>query len=94
MIVENNLPAVELVLGLFSFGALVASVGLLFFARWARPIFSVGVLVTTAGTIFSGPLVQSSLETAIFEVGMVLDGALIAVMYFSEVKHEFDVTNS
>tara|TARA_R110001599_G_scaffold258796_1_gene459081 strand:+ start:175 stop:579 length:405 start_codon:yes stop_codon:yes gene_type:complete len=91
---QNDLPIIEWVLGVFALFALIASVGIIFFARWARSVYLIGVVVTTAGTVFSGPLVQSSLETGIYEVGMVTDGLLIALMYFSEVKNEFATTNS
>lgn len=89
---ESDLPVVDWVLGVFALGALVSMIGMLVLARWARPLFTVCVLTTTAGMVLSGPVVQSPMETAIYEVGTVLDGVLIALMYFSEIRHEFSKT--
>jgi hypothetical protein len=69
---------------------MAANIGLLFFSRWSRPVFVVGVLLTTAATAFAGPFVATAREAAVYEFGLLLDGFIIALAYFSEAKVYFE----
>ncbi|WP_372836255.1 hypothetical protein [Pontibacterium sp.] len=89
---QTDLSIIDWVLAAFALGAIVSLIGMFTFSKWARPLFSICVLATTSGMVLTGPVVQTALETAIYEVSMVLDGALIALMYFSEIRNEFSVS--
>ena len=73
-----------------AFMAGAANIGLLFFARWARPVFSMCVIGASLATAFDGPFVATALEATIYELGLLLDGFIIALMYFSEAKKHFE----
>ena len=87
---EKDLTAVDI----FGFGAallaVAANIGLLFFARWSRPVFVIGVLSATAATAFAGPFVATAREAAVYEFGLLLDGFIIALAYCSEAKVYFE----
>lgn len=70
-------------------GCLVASVGLLFLARWARPAFAVTLAGVTATTLFTGPSVTNALDAFFYEVTLLLDGFILALAYFSDARHYF-----
>ena len=81
------------VIDYFGFAAVLsaaaANIGLLFFARWSRPVFAAGVVAATIATAFSGPFVATALEAFAYEAGLLLDGIIIALAYFSEAKVYF-----
>jgi uncharacterized membrane protein len=93
-LLEESFNMYEVFLFLFALAALVALIGLIFFTRWSRPVFAIGVFVTTAGMFYSTPVVQSALEAAICQVALVIEGMIIAIAYFSELKHEFKNKNT
>ena len=92
--VEADLEADFTVIDYFGYTsalfAVAANIGLLFFARWSRPVFAAGVVATTIVTAFSGPFVATALEAFVYEVGLLLDGFIIALAYFSEARVYFE----
>jgi len=91
---EKSMTSADIILTIFAFAAIVANIGLLFFVSWAKALFLISVIITTFGMAFSEPVVQSALETAMFEVGIIIDGAIVALIYFSNIKHEFVTSTS
>lgn len=91
--VGASLTIYDVFLFSFALSTSVALIGLIYFTRWARPIFAIGVFVTTAGIFYSKPVVYSALEAAICEVSLVIDGMIIALAYFSDLKNEFKSKN-
>ena len=74
----------------------IANIELVFFGRVARIVFTVGTVVLTIGTLCYGPVVQSAISNTLQQIVSILDGAIIALMYFSDVKYFFekkDITN-
>lgn len=71
-------------------GCLVASVGLLFLARWARPAYAVTLAGVTVTTLFTGPSVSNEVDAFFYEVTLLLDGFILALAYFSEARHYFE----
>jgi hypothetical protein len=69
---------------------LVANIGILFFASWSRLIFTIGLFLSCAGMFLYGPVVRTGLETSFYEVGMIVDGLIIGLMYFSEISEHFE----
>ncbi len=74
--------------------SVVANIGLLFFARWSRPAFAGSVVAVTAATLFTGPSVTAAIEAFFSETVLLLDGFIIAVNYFSDVRHSFTKADS
>jgi len=68
----------------------IGNIGLLFFAWWSRPLFAAGVVAASVATVFDGPVVTTAPEAFIFEMGLLLDGFMIALAYFSEAKVYFE----
>lgn len=75
----------------FGFGvaALIASIALLFFARWSRHVFALATIVITLLILFTGPLAVTAPEMFFLSVDMLLAGFIIALAYFSDAKVYF-----
>ena len=69
---------------------LTANIGLFFFANWARIVFTVGVIFCSIGMLWFGPTVQSAIERTFGEIVLISDGAIIALLYFSDVKYFYE----
>ena len=67
-----------------------ASIGLLFFARWSRPVYAASTVAVTVATLFAGPSVSTAMEVFFSEVVLLLDGFIIGTAYFSDVRHCFE----
>ena len=70
--------------------SIVAGVGLLFFATWARHAYAASVVAITGATLFAGPSVSTALEMFFSEVTLLMDGFVIGVAYFSDARHYFE----
>lgn len=69
---------------------LAGLIGLFFFKRWARTL---SLCLTILGLVFGaslGPYLQSGPETALWEAGAMLWGAILALSYFSPVSARFE----
>ena len=67
-----------------------SSVGLLFFLRWSRPTFVAAVIASLASILFSGPLVATSHVAFMYGARHFVDGIIISLLYFSEIKVYFE----
>jgi hypothetical protein len=68
----------------------VATIGLFFFARWSRAVYAVTAIAVMISTLFAGPSVATALDNFSNEAVLLLDGAIIALAYFSNVRHHFE----
>ena len=91
---ENEPETVDVSGLILALIALTGIVGLLFFTKWSRPVFLFGVISTIIITIFTGPTVLTAQETFIYELSSLIDGVIITLSYFSEVKIHFDKKNT
>ena len=87
---EEDFTFIEILGFVVALLAVAANIGLLFFARWSRPVFAAGVVASCIVTAFNGPFVATALEESIYEVGLLLDGFIIALTYFSDAKVYFE----
>jgi hypothetical protein len=74
--------------------SVVASVGLLFFARWSRWAYAASTIAVTVATLFGGPSVSSAFEVFISELVLLLDGFIIGTAFFSDVRLSFERTRT
>lgn len=87
---EKDMSVIEIAIGLFGLIAIAANIGLLFFANWARHLFAVFVILSSLCTLFLGASVQTAFENTISEFIMIIDGMIIGIIYFSDIKNEFN----
>ena len=69
---------------------LVATIGLFFFARWSRALYSVCVVALIVCGLFTGPSVATALEAFSRDAIGLLDGLIIGLAYFSDFRHQFE----
>lgn len=72
--------------------SVIASIGLLFFARWSRWVYAASTIVVTVATLFGGALVTSAFEAFFSELVLLLDGFIIGTAFFSDVRLCFERT--
>lgn len=80
------LLGLALVLGLF---AVATQIGIFLFWRFARPSYAVLTAFLILFTLFSGLSVMTPTEAALFELSLLLDGAVLAMSYLSPIKAHF-----
>lgn len=68
---------------------LAATVGLFFFARWARALYAACVVLLVVGGLFTGPSVATAWESLSRDLTNLLDGLILGLAYFSDIKHHF-----
>jgi hypothetical protein len=74
--------------------SIVASVGLLFFARWSRWAYAGSTIAVSVATLFGGPSVSSAFEAFFSEMVLLLDGFIIGTAFFSDVRRCFERTHT
>lgn len=68
--------------------------GLWKFRAWARVLYVVVSIVFTLLLAFTGPVVMSGLAYMFFSIALILEGALIAMMFIGEVGEKFSKAKS
>ncbi|WP_039562851.1 hypothetical protein [Pseudomonas flexibilis] len=68
--------------------------GLWKFRSWARVLYVVVSIVFTLLLAFTGPVVMSGLAYMFFSIALILEGALIAMMFIGEVGEKFSKAKS
>ncbi len=71
--------------------AIVLTVGLFRFRRWARSLLPVSYALGFALLPAHGPYVESGWESALFYVGSSVDGVILALVYFSPLSEVFEM---
>jgi hypothetical protein len=64
-------------------------IGLFFFRRWARPLYLVTTILATLLLPVSGPYVASGWSQMIDELGLIVSGVILALIYWSPLKELF-----
>ena len=72
----------------------VVCVGLIYFKSWARECFLLLAVVLIFSNLIYGVTVHTELSSIYAHILWMLDGIIIAVMYFSELKEEFNTTHN
>ena len=67
----------------FVLAHIVSVVGLLFVKIWAKYLYLFVIVVEHMLTPFVGPFVEHGLTTAISNLGVLLQGAILAMLFFS-----------
>ena len=80
---------IEWILLVISVIAIISNIALLFFAQWSKNIFSISYIITCAGMVFSGPVIQTSLEVAFSELSIFCTGIIVACMYLTNVREYY-----
>ena len=82
------------ILLVLSYVHIAAIIGLIIFAQWSRLAFTATVITSVIANLFMGPVVETALNTFLSEVVLLLDGLIVALLYFSGVSAYFDHTGS
>ena len=71
---------------------IVASVGLLFYKRWARTLFFSLIVIYIILAPFMGFAIAAGFESALSSINLLCNGAVLYMAYFSSVADEFKKT--
>ena len=77
---------------LFAYG--IVCIGLIYFKPWARECFLLIVALTILSTFIYGVNVLTEATSVYFYIWNLIEGIIIAMIYFSELKNEFTVTHN
>lgn len=67
-----------------------SSIGLLFSWPPARPLYLVATIASFALGLFFGPVVASAWESTAGDLQTLINGMILALIYFSPLKEEFE----
>ena len=73
---------------------IAATYGLCMFRRWSRPATLVTIIVGTVVYCLSAYFVNSGVKTAVDVLAVQIDGAVLAMAYFSPLADRFGANNS
>ena len=73
---------------------IVASVGLLFYKRWARTLFFSLTVIYIILAPFMGFAIAAGFESALSSINLLCNGAILYMAYFSSVVDEFKKTHN
>ena len=76
-----------LVFGLFT---IASTIGLLFFRRWARPLYVVSLIAGLVLIALDPGAATTGVPEALASLNLVVSGIVIALMYFSPARREFE----
>ena len=86
------------VLAFLAYGCLLAygiiCVGLIYFKSWARECFVLLMVIVLALSFVYGVSVLSEVSIVYLQVMNIIDGLIIALIYFSALSKEFDITHN
>lgn len=71
---------------------LIAAIGLVFLQDWARHLYLMLSLLASVLILFSGFVVEPSLDALFSSVNLLLDGAILALVYLSPLADSFRET--
>ena len=73
---------------------IVCLVSLWWRARWAKHGFTMAYFVCILMTPFMGPMIESGFSALLLELAYTVDGAFIALIYFSDLKMNFSIAET
>ena len=71
-------------------GALVASVGVYFLRAWARPLYLGCAVLGLSLMPLLGPTIYGAVDGAVSDLASAVQGAILALLYFSEASGHFN----
>ena len=71
----------------------LAWIGLVSFWRWARGLYLVAWAMAIVVAVLDGPAVTTAAGAALDAVGTLVSGALIGLVYFSELARRYEAPN-
>ena len=70
--------------------AFAAWIGLLSYWRFARRLFLVSLVLASLTELFAGPSVRTSVGATLSAMDMLVAGAILGLVYFSELARRFE----
>lgn len=65
------------------------ALGLIYFKPWAKALFTMTVMLSIIATFISGIAVHTAIEETLIYITLLADGAILSMLYLSEIKLEF-----
>ncbi len=89
---SDNTAIIFLIVAITTLILLIAStIGLWKFKNWARVIYIVATIVFLPFYPAMGPVVMNPWEAMFGDISLILEGILIAMMFFSPLNEEFKI---
>jgi len=86
----ESVSTAELIFGALSFILILFSIyGLLAFKFWTRPIYVLSLIFILPWYFIGGIYVSSGVGRLLYDLSIVLNGIILALIYFSSVKEYF-----
>ncbi len=87
---ESNYSVGEWLLLSVSIVALMSHIGIFFFVRWSRSVFTISYLLASAMMVLDKATVQTNVEGAFSELSIFCAGFIVACMYLTNIKEYFE----
>lgn len=71
--------------------AVVLTVGLFLFKRWAKTLLPMSYALGLVLIPVNGPYIESGWVTTLFYLGSLVDGIILALVYFSPLREVFEM---
>lgn len=68
----------------------IATLGLLYFKIWAKPLFLTLTIISIGFCFLNGLSVSTPIDNFLMYITTLADGAILAMLYFSDIKNEFN----
>ena len=72
----------------------IVCIGLIYFKPWARECFLLVVTLLLLSAFLQGINILTEASTTYMQVMNLIDGFIIAMIYFSELRKEFEITHN
>lgn len=69
--------------------SIASSIGLLFFKRWARPVYSAVSLIFPVLLLYEGSVLAAPIPTVLDKLSLIDSGFIIGLMWYSVLGSEF-----
>lgn len=88
---EIALIIVDIISVVFAFAL---TVGLFFFKGWAKTLLPLSYTIGLLLVPFNGPYVEVGWDTFLFYLSCLMDGVVLALVYFSTLKEAFEPSHT
>ena len=86
---DNEALAILISAAIFLILAVVSTVGLWSFKKWARTLHIVGIIISLLLTPILSPVIMNGWEVMFSDISLILGGLLLAMMFSGEVGAMF-----
>jgi hypothetical protein len=83
---DAPLQLIDMINAVVLVATITASVGLYFFKRWARPIYTASTIWLCVSTVFGNPNIEPPIVSALEEISLLIAGFLIGMSYFAGIS--------